>query len=246
MNTSIFKKPGIISQVRMTSTRLPGKVLKMINGKSLLDYHVDRLKWAQLPIIIATTTNHQDDLIQTWCTEHKITCFRGSENNVLSRYYLAAKENNLDVIIRVTSDCPLIDGHLIRQAYNEYLNQNNSDLYYSNVIERTYPRGFDFEIFSFKQLEQAFLNAQTEPEKEHVTPYINQNKNGSTQFLHFKNPTDYSSWRMTVDTPDDFKLIEELIQNHHCDRLAYSEITKVLDQNIHLKEINNHIEQKKI
>src|SRR5690606_7739468 len=105
----------------MTSTRLPGKVLQKVNDRSLLDYHIDRLKRTGFEIIIATTTNETDNPIIEFCNQNNIKYSRGSEENVLSRYYTAAIENNLDIIIRVTSDCPLIDPHLIRNSVEKYL-----------------------------------------------------------------------------------------------------------------------------
>ena len=140
-------KTGIISQARMTSTRLPEKVLKLIGGNPMLKYHTDRLKESGMPVFIATTVNKTDDPIVAFCQEENIPFYRGSENNVLSRYYECAKENKLDVIVRVTSDCPLVDGELIRKAWEDYKDSFKKYSYISNGVNRTYPRGFDFEIF---------------------------------------------------------------------------------------------------
>src|ERR1017187_8832445 len=106
------KRIGIISQARMTSTRLPGKILLEAKGKPMLSYHIDRLKRSGLPIYIATTINKTDEPVVQFAKTHTIPFYRGSEDHVLSRYYECALENKLDVIIRVTSDCPLIDGNL--------------------------------------------------------------------------------------------------------------------------------------
>jgi spore coat polysaccharide biosynthesis protein SpsF len=239
-------KTALISQVRMTSTRLPGKVLKKVNHKTLLDYHFSRLKKSGLPLIIATTTNIEDDPVEDWCKANNVRFHRGSENNVLSRYYETAKKFNLKHIIRVTSDCPLIDGEIIKDAYSVYQKENNDFLYLSNVIDRTYPRGFDFEIFSFQNLQIAFEKATDPSDLEHVTPYINKNKSGQVQFYHYKNLQDFSDWRITVDTPDDFKLIEKLILDFNADQLNTSDFFSVLSKNSNLKLINAHIEQKKL
>ena len=246
VNKIADKKIALISQVRMTSTRLPGKVLKEIQGLSLLDYHHQRLQKSGLPLIIATTINSQDDAVENWCIKNKVPCVRGSENNVLSRYYEAAKKHELDVIIRVTSDCPLIDGDLISQGLKQYLKLNNDHIYLSNAIERTYPRGFDFEIFSMNQLTEAFNKATDPGDLEHVTPYIHKNRNGRTQFIHIKDPNNFSDWRITVDTPDDFELVRQLIEKHHVQNLSYSDFCQVLINNPQLKLINQHIEQKKV
>jgi spore coat polysaccharide biosynthesis protein SpsF len=239
-------KIGIISQARMTSTRLPGKVLKKIDNISLLKYHVERLKWSKMPIYIATTTNETDDPIIKFCEEEALNYYRGEENNVLSRYYGCAKENNLDVIVRVTSDCPLIDGALIKKTWE--LEQSNFKTfdYISNVIERTFPRGFDFEIFSFEYLELAYKNTNLLSDLEHVTPYIHQNKLGKTVYKSSLHQENKSHYRVTVDTVEDFKVIKELIEQFAAQEKSYSEIIKILDQNPTIVAINQAIEQKKL
>lgn len=239
------KKVGIITQARMSSTRLPGKILKTSGGKSLLDHHLLRLGWAGIPIIIATTTNQTDDVIAKYSQENGFVCHRGSENHVLSRFYEAASKNHLDVIVRVTSDCPLIDGDLIKQALDRYLKAGTEQTYMSNAVVRTYPRGFDFEIFSMALLEDAYKHAKDSIDIEHVTPYINKNKNGKTQVLHWTDQTDRHDWRLTVDTPEDFELLDLLIAKYELASKKYPEIAAFLDQHKDLQKINAHIEQKK-
>lgn len=230
----------------MTSTRLPGKVLQKINDRSLLDYHIDRLKRTGFQIIIATTTNKTDDPIIEFCEENNVKSSRGSEDNVLSRYYDAAVENKLDIVIRVTSDCPLIDPHLIRNSVEKYLRFNNENMYISNVIDRTFARGFDFEIFSFSLLEEAFKNADSISDLEHVTPYIRCNHSGLVEFYDIKQPIDNSHLRITVDTSEDFELIKKLISSHKAQELPYNEIEEILLAHPELVAINQHIEQKKV
>lgn len=238
-------KTAIITQARMTSTRLPGKVLKELAGKPLLSYHVDRLSWSGLPVIVATTVNDTDQPVIEFCDQRGLSYFRGSEDNVLSRFYLAAEKYDLDTVVRVTSDCPLIDGHLIREAVEAHLALQDQNLYTSNVIQRTFPRGFDFEIFSFARLKEAFQNATLPGDREHVTPYLHQNRDGRT---HFKNRVDsenMSPWRLTVDVPEDFELIRRLIEELSCASKTYAEIKTVLHAHPQLQQINQHIEQKK-
>jgi spore coat polysaccharide biosynthesis protein SpsF len=229
----------------MTSTRLPGKVLKTIHGQTLLQYHLRRLQQSGLPIVVATTTNLTDDPIVQACLQEEVPVHRGSEHDVLSRYFEAAEKFAFDVVVRVTSDCPLIDGQLIHSAVEKHLTDKTPWLYTSNVLERTYPRGFDFEIFSFDMLKTAFHEARSTSEREHVTPYLHQNKHGQTRFQHIKRFPDMSSHRLTVDEPDDFRLMEELIQKYHCDEMNEDQIAHVLLEHPELKEINQHIEQKK-
>lgn len=237
---------GIISQARMTSTRLPGKVLLTIGDKPVLQYHLERLQKSNLPIFLATTTNASDDLIVAFAQEHQVPCYRGDEQNVLSRYYECARQNNLDVIIRVTSDCPLIDGNLIAAAVHEYKQAQDKNLYFSNCLVRTFPRGFDFEIFSFALLEEAYLKASLPAELEHVTPYINQNQSGQVHVGHFTQAEDKSQYRITLDTPEDFELIRILIEQYQAQNLSAAEIIQVLDANPELVSINAQVEQKKV
>lgn len=239
-------KVGIISQARMTSTRLPGKVLKQINGKTVLDYHLERLQETGYPVFIATTTNSTDDLIIDFCKKHNLPFYRGDEQNVLSRYYGCAKENGLDVIVRVTSDCPLIAPELVKNGIGIYQKSNDPYLYLSNVIDRTYPRGFDFEVFSFALLERAFEEATKPEDLEHVTPYIHQNRTSDIHFYHYKNTVDRNKYRITLDTPEDFELLRILIEDHQADNLTGQEIIELLDNHPELVAINAEIEQKKL
>jgi spore coat polysaccharide biosynthesis protein SpsF len=236
---------GIITQVRMTSTRLPGKVLKEAKGQPLLKYHTDRLKQSSIPVFIATTVNPADDPIIEFAKKEGIVFYKGSEHDVLSRFYGCAKENDLDIIVRVTSDCPLIDGLLIKDAVDKYKETENSDLYLSNALERTFPRGFDFEIFSFKLLSEAHEKAVLDLDKEHVTPYINRNRSGKVSFFHYRQEKDKSAFRITVDTAEDYQLVKILIEKFDADKLQHKEITDILEKNPDLVLINAHIEQKK-
>ncbi|MNE61738.1 Cytidylyltransferase [compost metagenome] len=172
--------------------------------------------------------------------------FRGSEENVLSRYYYCAKENQLDAIIRVTSDCPLIDGDLIKNAVSYYKQNYSPDLYISNVLERSFPRGLDFEIFSMNLLEDAFQNATLQSDIEHVTPYIHQNRSGRVIFHHIKNNTDKSAYRITLDTEDDLILIKKLMEEFNAEKLSSKQLISLLDFMPELVAINAHIEQKKL
>ncbi|MCE9538855.1 MAG: glycosyltransferase family protein [Bacteroidetes bacterium] len=230
----------------MTSTRLPGKIFKKVKGKTLLQYHIERLKETGLDIAIATTTNTTDDCVVDFAQKINVKSYRGSEENVLSRYYETAKMYGFEIIIRVTSDCPLIDPHLIRNSVEKYLKLNNPNLYLSIGIERTFARGFDLEIFSFKLLEEAFLNATDDSDLEHVTPYIWKNRSGKVEFYSIKQTADNGGLRITVDTEEDFELIKTLIEKFNADKLPYNEIEKVLNQHPELVAINAHIEQKKV
>ncbi len=206
-------KTVIIVQARMTSTRLPGKVLKQVLGKPLLEYQIERLQRVKLAdeIVIATTINETDEPIVELCNCLDVAYFRGSEEDVLGRYYQVATEHKVDIVVRVTSDCPLIDPKVIDEVINCYLkNQSNYD-YVSNSLERTYPRGMDTEVFSFSTLQQAFWEATSQPDREHVTPFIHRQPSRYS-LGHVIYSEDCSHYRWTVDTPEDFELIQKIIE----------------------------------
>lgn len=241
-------KLGIITQARIGSSRLPGKTLLQIKGKSLLEHHFKRLQKAEIPIFLATTTEEDAHQLISIAEKFSILSKIGSLDDVLARYYLCAKEYKLDVIVRVTSDCPLISGELIKSGVNEFLALENwQRTYFSNTQNRIFPRGLDFEIFSFELLEEAYLNCLDMRLREHVTPYLYDPNNISIYKIAMNyTEKDMSSWRLCVDTGEDFNLIEELILNHNLDEKEYCEMIGILDGNEDLKNINKEINQKKI
>ena len=238
-----MNNPALITQARMGSTRLPDKVLMQVQGKPLLAYHLERLQWSGLPVIIATSTEPQDAPIVAFAQAHKIPCFRGDELNVLSRFYYCARALEVDPVVRISSDCPLIDGHLIRQAVDQYLAWDDPCVYYSNGRQRTFPIGFDFEIFSFALLAEAFENAVEEIDLEHVTPYINRNRSGRVAIRHVLSPDPVDRYRLTVDTPNDLTLIQTLIRDFGAAAKDWREILTILRAHPHLEAINGHIDQ---
>lgn len=240
-------KVAAIIQARMGSTRLPGKVLKKVKGKTLLEYQIERVKRAQTinEIIIATTLNKEDDQIVELCEQLSIQYYRGFEEDVLSRYYEAAMKFNVDVIVRLTSDCPVIDPEVIDQVVSHYVKNQNMYDYVSNTLVRTYPRGMDTEVFSNRVLLRIYKEAKKSNEREHVTSYIyhhpEQFSIGNVVFER-----DESQYRLTVDTSEDFALIENILQvlysqKHHFD---LKEIINVLQENPDWVKLNSHIKQK--
>lgn len=243
-------KTGIIVQTRMGSSRLPGKVMKKIQGKSVIEHVVERLKQCKEidDIIIATTVQVQDDIISKQADCLNVKCFRGSEEDVLERYYLAAKENQLDVIVRVTSDCPLIDPIVLDKIVDFFKNNQQYHIISnasSDLSNRTFPRGLDVEVFSFNTLEKAYQNAAEAYQREHVTPYIYEN---STSTYYYKNDIDYSMYRWTLDTKEDLELIEQVYQRLYKGKHDFylQEIVNIFNQWPELKKINQHVEQKKM
>lgn len=243
MNTSI------IIQARMGSTRLPGKTLKEILGKPMISYQLERLKRCRLvdSIIVATTNHPLDRMIIDYCKNNQILFFVGNENNVLQRYYQAAKEYNVDLIVRVTADCPLIDPELIDSMIDLYLKYKGQYEYVSNVIERSFPRGLDAEILSFTCLEKITRYAITEEELEHVTLYLLDHPDRFNLYS-FKQKQDDSSYRWTVDTEEDFNLIKFIIEHLYPQNSDFTttDILNLYKKFPKLKEMNIHIKQKLI
>lgn len=236
-----------IVQARMGSTRLPGKILKTVLGKPLLGYLIDRLKRAKYlsKIVIATTDQRQDDAIAAFALSQNVGLFRGSEEDVLDRYAQAAVAYHADVIVRITSDCPLMDPEVIDRGIQIFLD-NRYD-YVSNTIHRTYPRGLDVEIFSRKALNFAAKEASNREEREHVTPYILRHPELFT-LKNFSHHHDLSSFRWTIDTNEDFTLISKLIEMTYPDHPEFSldDLLLVNSEHPELRLINSHIEQKKL
>ena len=240
---------GIIVQARMTSTRLPGKVLMPVMGKPLLEYQIERLQRVRFAdsIIIATTTNDTDQPIVDLAERLGIKVFRGSEVDVLSRYYGAAQENGLDVIVRITSDCPLIDPAVVDDVIGKYFeNVGNCD-YVSNCLNRTFPRGMDTEVFPFDLLDKVNSEAIGEPYREHVTPYIYDDSQ-RFRLINVAFQRDESRHRWTVDTPEDFKLIELILKTLYPSKHFFKleDILALVDSHPNWSEINSQIKQKKL
>jgi spore coat polysaccharide biosynthesis protein SpsF len=235
----------IIIQARMTSTRLPGKVLKEVLGKALLHYQIERLR--SIPnaqIVIATTVNATDDPVVALALRLDLRFYRGSEDDVLSRYYGAAKEAGAENVVRMTADCPLIDPG-VSAAVIALRGESGCD-YASNILKRSFPRGLDTEAMTFTALEKAHHEATSAWDREHVTPYIYNNGN-KFSILHHVNPTDESHHRWTVDTPEDFELVERIISALYPEKpdFTWLDVLELLKMHPDWVHINAHVEQKK-
>lgn len=244
-----MEKVVAIIQARMGSTRLPGKVMKKIAGTTVLSHVIQRIRQSKLidEIIVATSILEQDDVLAKEAVKCGIKSFRGSEDDVLSRYYHAAKNANADVIVRITSDCPLIDPFVVDDLV-KYYKENDYDMVTNaglDLSQRTYPRGLDTEVFSFEILEEAFNTATKDYQREHVTPYIYENSN---KIYYYKNHIDYSDHRWTLDTEEDFVLISKiyecLYKGQH--NFYMADILRLFEQKPELKRINAHVEQRRI
>jgi glutamate-1-semialdehyde aminotransferase/spore coat polysaccharide biosynthesis protein SpsF (cytidylyltransferase family) len=204
------KKVLAIIQARYNSTRFPGKVVKKINNKTILEILIKRLSRSKhiSKIIVACSNNRNDKAIVTICRKLGVNYFIGSENDVLSRFYHAAKKYRGINIVRVTADCPLIDPKIVDDVINNFFFKNVD--YASNVNPPTFPDGLDVEVFKFSVLKEAYINAKKSAEREHVTPFIINNK--KFKKFNLKNSIDYSSLRLTLDEKKDLILIEKIIK----------------------------------
>lgn len=241
------KKIFIIIQARMTSTRLAGKVLLPLCEKTVLEVMLKRLKKFKNNITIATTDDGSEMPITQLCEKNNIEYFMGDASNVLDRYYRCAKyfdAKSGDIIVRLTSDCPLIDGEVVEKIIDYY--KKNSFDYVSNVIKRTFPRGFDCEVFSFDALKKAYKNAASDFEKEHVTTYIHTTHKDEFKIGSYEDSEDNSKYRLTLDEKEDYEAIKEVYSKFGCKtNFDYKELLAVLKANEYIFDINSHIEQKK-
>jgi spore coat polysaccharide biosynthesis protein SpsF (cytidylyltransferase family) len=236
-------KTVLITQARTGSTRLPGKVLMEVNNSPLLKIHLDRLSQTKNidKIIVATTVNKEDDIIEKIATEWGYEVFRGSENDVLDRFYQAVKKPNPTWVVRVTSDCPLIDPNLVGDVLN-FTQVQNVD-YCSNTMVEKFPDGQDVEVFKFSALEYAWMNATKKSDREHVTPFIRENSNykNNSRFtaINFDIENNYSNIRMTVDEQKDFELINKVVSELGTEK-SWLDYTEYIIKN-DLSNINGNI-----
>jgi len=231
-----------IIQARTGSTRLPRKVLKEVCGKTLLEHEILRVKRAKLlnKIIIATTDKKEDDPIVEIAGKTGINFYRGSENDVLDRYYQAAKKHEASDIVRLTGDCPLIDPKIIDLVIEYYLKNKNLFDYVSNVRPATYPDGMDVEAFSFAALEKSWQAAKLISEREHVNAYIAKNLQ-IFRISNVENKKDLSHLRMTIDKEADwrliFKIYSGLYPNNH--NFGLDDILAFLNKRPDLVKLNS-------
>ena len=235
-----------IVQARMGSSRLPRKVLKDLGGATVLDRVLNRLgrSWLIQESVVATTIEPADDAIVEHCERTGRKVFRGSEQDVLDRYYQAAKYVNADVVVRITSDCPVIDPEVTDATVHAFLDRHAD--YASNVLVRTYPRGLDTEVMTVQALERAWRESTKPYQREHVTPYIYENPQEFK--LHgIENDTDCSRHRWTVDTPEDLQLLRAIYERFGGrDDFGWREVLKLVESDPSLAEINRNIVQKAV
>lgn len=235
-----------IIQARMGSSRLPGKVLEDIAGHTMLVRVINRLRASDLidEVAVATTVRPQDDAIVAECNRCAVPVTRGNENDVLDRYYRAAKSNNADVVVRITSDCPLIDPEITDKTIDAFLEKRPD--YASNTLTRTYPRGLDTEVISYSALSRAWKEARQSYEREHVTPYIVEHPK-DFRLLAVTGDEDFGTYRWTVDTPEDLAFVRAVYSRLSSQPLfSWRDVLRLLEREPSLVDLNGTVAQKAI
>lgn len=234
-----------IIQARCGSTRFPNKVFADINGKPLLWHVVNRLKYSDLidEIIVATTVNAKDDVIETWCKNENVKCFRGSEDDVLDRYYQASLAFPSDYVVRVTADDPFKEPGVIDQVIGKLINEN-LDLV-TNNFPPSFPEGLDCEAFTFEILRTMALNATDPFEREHVTQYVYRNPD-KFKIGNVSSDIPLSHLRWTIDNTEDYLMVKEIYNKRNKnsnDILLMDEILSILKENPDIANINSGVKR---
>ena len=237
-----------IIQARISSNRLPGKVLKEICGQPMIHWVVKRAAKSKIinDFIVATTKDNADTPIVDWCLKNDVMCFRGDAFDVLDRYYQAAKGCQADVIVRLTADCPLIDPELMDELITIFFDKAVD--FAANRLpppyKRTYPIGLDVEVASFLALEKAWYNARLPFEREHVMPYLYTANDRFSTYIH-NAEKDYGDHRWTVDTFEDLEFIRALLNLLNCQiNFTWRDVLKTIEENPDLEQINAGINHK--
>jgi spore coat polysaccharide biosynthesis protein SpsF len=233
-----------IIQARMGSTRLPGKVLKDLCGETVLARVVNRTRRATLlqEVVVATSVQPADDAIVQECGRLSVACFRGDEADVLDRYYRAAEKFSADAIVRITSDCPLIDPEVSDKTIRAFLDQHPD--YASNVLQRSYPRGLDTEVMTFAALQSAQREARDPYQREHVTPFLYQHPD-RFRLVSVTGDRDYSHYRWTLDTREDLEFLRAVYARRaETSDPAWQDVLRILEEEPDLAAINEHVKQK--
>jgi len=230
-----------ILQARMSSSRLPGKVLKPLLGKPMLERQLERLQQVKKIdlVLVATSDGDEDSAIEELCKKVNVPCFRGSLNDVLNRFYQAAKTYQPEHVVRLTGDCPLVSPKIIDKVISQHLSSDK--VYTSNCYPPSLPDGLDMEIFTWDALEVAEQEVKSDYDREHVTTYIRNNLTKEKQGFYI-HPTDLSAHRWTVDYPEDFKLVSEIFSELYPKNQMFelNDILVFLEENPELSSMNQH------
>lgn len=236
-------RTGLIFQARANSTRLKNKIFKKINHKTILELFINRIKRVKKIdcIIAATTLSKKDNKTAHIARINGVNVFRGSEKNVLSRFYKAATKYNLDLIIRCNADCPFIDPKLIDKMLKLY---KRKDDYFSNILNPTFPSGMHIEIFKYNSLKKAYNLAKNRIDKEHVTTFIYNNPR-LFNIANYKNNKNLSFHRWTLDFKEDFIFIKTIFKEmNYKEHFNTNQILKLLKKKPNIMKINYHLKKK--
>ena len=241
--------PNILTvvQARMGSSRLPGKVLLPLAGQPLLVRMMERVQRSRLvgTVVVATTTEAADDAVAACCTAHGLGCFRGDALDLLDRHYQAARQYRADVVLKIPSDCPLIDPAVIDQVLGVYLKNPNQYDFVSNLHPATFPDGNDVEIMRFEALKTAWYEAQRPLEREHTTPYFWENPDRfRLANVGWATGQDFSmSHRWTIDYPEDYEFIKAVYEALHPSKPAFGldDILSLLEKRPDIAQLNDHL-----
>lgn len=234
-----------IIQARCGSTRFPNKVFADINGKPLLWHVVNRLKYAERidDIIIATTVNPKDDKIEEWCKSESVKCFRGSEDDVLNRYYNASVEFPSDIIVRVTADDPFKEPKVIDKVIRKLIDEKY-DLV-TNNFPPSFPEGLDCEAFTFDILDFMEKTTQDLFEREHVTQYVYHNPD-KFKIGNVASGFQLSSYRWTIDNIEDYEMVKTVYAKRDKGSegiLLMDEILRILEKHPEISKINSEVKR---
>lgn len=234
-----------IIQARCGSTRFPNKVFADVNGKPLIWHVVNRLTHAKTinKIVIATTINEKDDKIEKWCNENNVACYRGSENDVLNRYYSASVAFPSDIVVRITADDPFKEPAVIDAVVNKLINEGFDHV--TNNFPPSWPEGLDCEAFTFAALEASEKSTNDAFEREHVTQYIYHNPD-KFKIGNVASPKNLSYLRWTIDKEVDYEMVKAVYAHRNpanTDILLLDEILDILEKNPEIKEINSSVER---
>jgi spore coat polysaccharide biosynthesis protein SpsF (cytidylyltransferase family) len=235
-----------IIQARVGSTRLPRKALMDLGGETVLARVIHRLSRSRLvsKLIVATSDSPADIAIVGECQRLGASCFRGSEHDVLDRYYQAARAAIAESVVRITSDCPLIDAELVDDTVRILVEQQAD--YSSNVFPRSYPRGLDVEVFTMAALDRAWRQAREPHQREHVTPYFYEHPE-TFKLAFTRNESDYSTCRWTLDTPEDLELLRNIYSRFgNQDNFGWREVIMLMEREPELADLNTHVIQKSV
>ena len=232
-------KTGIIVQARMGSERLPGKVMLNIDENPMLFYVINQLRYCKLAdvIIIATTSNKEDDVIEKYAKSQNIECFRGNDGDVLDRYYQCAKKYNISTIVRITCDDPLIDPVIVDQTIRKFYSDDFD--FVTNRMSRTFPFGTEVDVFSFESFSNLWKKAKKPSEREHVIPYYYNNSHDFSIF-NISNPENLSHLSWSVDRKNDLLFVREIVLRIKNRPILMNDILLLLKKEPKLMQINSN------